>query len=102
MLMTTGQIAAALILVSFATVAGADTLPPPDHDDDIPGNDTMRAQPAVGVALGSLFVRFERTPLANIVKRVPGARVGHRGDAGESQYYVCLTNHLKKPRDLAF
>jgi hypothetical protein len=41
--------------------------------------------------MGRLFVRFERTTLAHVIKEARVGAIGHRGDAGGSEHYLCFT-----------
>jgi hypothetical protein len=47
--------------------------------------------PSEGFALGSVPVRFEKTTLGEIAAAVSEGVMEHRGDAGESEYWLCYS-----------
>jgi|CXWL01.1.fsa_nt_gi hypothetical protein len=47
--------------------------------------------PLTKIALGKLDVIFERTTLSEILRSAGVGKIEHRGDAGDSQYWVCYT-----------
>lgn len=42
--------------------------------------------------MGTFRVRFERTTLDDIRRAASAGEIAHRGDAGESAYWLCYTN----------
>jgi hypothetical protein len=52
---------------------------------------TLTTPPTSTVLLGSLKLEFERTTLTEIRKAVGVGEIGHRGDAGDSEYWLCYS-----------
>lgn len=79
-----------VFLVLAANVIAAP--PPPDYPS---GEVTWRASlsraPTKGLTLGRLHVRFEETTLAQVGRAASTGKIAHRGDAGESVYWLCYT-----------
>jgi hypothetical protein len=60
----------------------------PDLDNLSP---TLVSSPVSTVLLGALTVEFERTTLADIQKSASAGVINHKGDAGDSQYWICYS-----------
>ena len=95
MMITTSTIAAGIIGIAVSSAA-SQTLEPPSRPEEIPGEGTLKIQPAVGVLMGQQFVRFERTTLAEVLRAAGRGSIAHHGDAGGSEYFLCYTQ-LSKP-----
>jgi hypothetical protein len=70
----------------------AQTPPPTVPFNAINAKATMTRSPATGLHMGTLFVRFERTTLDDVRRAASVGAIVHRGDAGESAYWLCYTN----------
>ena len=68
------------------------TTPPPHGPsyDAITWPMSMHMAPAHGVSLGNFRIAFEETTLDAVRVRA-GGTVSHRGDAAESEYWLCYT-----------
>jgi hypothetical protein len=55
------------------------------------GDATLRSQPAVGLRMGKLFVRFERTTLAELIAAARVGAIERSAEGHASSYFVCLT-----------
>jgi hypothetical protein len=69
--------------------------PPPEAPPPAEQALSHMAAPLSGVHLGSLHLVFEHTTLAD-VQRTAAEPVKHRGEAGESLYWICYT--VQSPR----
>jgi hypothetical protein len=82
--------ASAAMAASCPSSAAEDNYPP-----EIPKIDgirsTLSAPPVKELRLGSLKVEFERTTLLDIVRALGIGTIRHRGDASESEYWLCFT-----------
>lgn len=52
----------------------------------------MKSRPATGLNMGMFRVRFERTTLEDVRRAASIGEIAHRGDAGESTYWLCYTS----------
>jgi hypothetical protein len=89
--MSTVNTAIAFMLGIATSCMAAQTLEPPTRPDEVRGEGTLRMQPAVGLRMGQLFVRFESTGLSDVLKSAGRGTIGHHGDAGGSEYFLCFT-----------
>ena len=81
----------ALMLGIATSCVAAQTLEPPARSDEVRGKGTLRIQPAVGLRMGQLFVRFETTRLSDVLNSAERGTIGRHGDAGGSEYFLCFT-----------
>lgn len=68
--------------------------PPPTVDESISSSRRSwqaTSKPSAGLRMGNLEVKLERTTLAEIVAATNLGTIRHRGDAGESVYWLCYT-----------
>ena len=84
---TTVAVIGVLLLTSGP--AAAETTPPPFKLNPAAAASTLRAPLAIDLRLGRLSVRFERTTLREMQRAVGSGQIAHRGDAGESTYWLC-------------
>jgi hypothetical protein len=70
----------------------AETPPPVSPFDAITWEPTLKARPSSGIRMGSFRVRFEKTTLDEVRHAASIGDIAHRGDAGESTYWLCYTN----------
>jgi hypothetical protein len=68
-----------------------DALAPPElpNIDDL--RPTLRVSPVSNVLLGTLVIKFESTTLDDILDAAGAGEINHRGDAGDSQSWICYT-----------
>jgi hypothetical protein len=82
--------ASVAMVASCPASAAEDNYPP-----EIPKVDgirsTLSAPPVKELHLGNLKVEFERTTLSDIVRALGVGTIRHRGDASESEYWLCFT-----------
>jgi hypothetical protein len=83
------------ILASTAFASFAQTPPPASPFDAMTWTATRKAAPSSGVRMGTLFVRFEKTTLDDVRRAAAVGAIAHRGDAGESVYWLCYTSLSK-------
>src|SRR5271154_36263 len=86
------SVIASILVGSTLGAAAANTLEPPARPDEVRGEGTLKVQPAVGIRMGGLFVRFETTTLSELLGFANAGAIGHHGDAGGSEYFVCYTS----------
>ncbi len=80
------------VLVALAVPlppAVAETTPPPFSFDGATPRPTLLAPPPVDLRLGQLRIRFGRTTLRDLQVATGKGIIAHRGDAGESKYWLC-------------
>jgi hypothetical protein len=70
----------------------AETPPPVAPFDAITWKATMKRKPSTGLRMGAFRVRLERTTLDDVRRAASVGDIAHRGDAGESAYWLCYTN----------
>jgi hypothetical protein len=80
------------ILASTAFASFAQTPPPASPFDAMTWKATRKVSPSAGVRMGTLFVRFEKTTLEDVRRAASVGDIAHRGDAGESTYWLCYTS----------
>jgi hypothetical protein len=56
----------------------------------------MKSTPASSLLLGSVKVVFDKTTLDEARRHIGSGEIQHRGDAGESVYWLCYSNHAPK------
>lgn len=79
-------------LISATLSSFAETPPPMAPFDAITWEATMKRKPSTGFKMGAFPVRFERTTLNDVRRAAPVGEIAHRGDAGESAYWLCYTS----------
>lgn len=80
------------ILIVASVNAFAETPPPAAPFDAINWKATIKQRPSTGLHMGTLPVRFEKTTLDDVRRAASTGEIAHRGDAGESVYWLCYTN----------
>lgn len=80
------------ILIGASHSSFGETPPPLAPFDAITWNATMKRKPSTGLRMGTFRVRFERTTLDDVRRAASVGEIAHRGDAGESTYWLCYTN----------
>ena len=80
------------VLVSASLSAFAETFPPIAPFDAITWKATMKRKPSTGLKMGTFRVRFESTTLDDVRRAASVGAIAHRGDAGESAYWLCYTS----------
>ena len=78
-------------LMCLAAAATATTPPPSPPRDTMDWKAVSREAPSDGFVLGSLVVGFEKTRLDQIIAATGKGAIDHRGDAGESEYWLCYS-----------
>lgn len=79
---------AIIVLLFTSGTVSADTSPPFKREGAEP-EPTLRAPLTIDLRIGDLRVQFERTTLRDVQKAVGSGRIAHRGDAGDSTYWLC-------------
>jgi hypothetical protein len=79
--------------VMFVIAAPANTPPPSIGEAPSEWTPSWRAasKPSDGLAMGKLTVKFEQTPLSEVLGAVKSGFIQHQGDAAESVYWLCYT-----------
>lgn len=80
------------ILIGASHSSFAETPPPVAPFDAITWKATLKRKPSTGLRMGAFRVRFERTTLDDVRRAASVGEIAHRGDAGESAYWLCYTN----------
>jgi hypothetical protein len=80
------------ILIGVPVSSLAETPPPVAPFNAITWKATMKRKPSTGFRMGALRVRFEKTTLDDVRRAASVGEIAHRGDAGESAYWLCYTN----------
>ena len=80
------------ILIAAFRNSFAETPPPTAPFDAITWKATMNRKPSTGINMGSFRIRFESTTLDDVRRASSVGEIAHRGDAGESAYWLCYTN----------
>ena len=80
------------LLTAISFVAFADTPPPKAPFDAVTWGATLKAEPSLGMKMGSFYVRLEKTTLDDVRRATSMGDIAHQGDAGESVYWLCYTN----------
>lgn len=80
------------IVIGASHSSFAETPPPVAPFDAITWKATMKRKPSTGLKMGTFRVRFERTTLDDLRRAASVGEIAHRGDAGESAYWLCYTN----------
>ncbi|MCW5650243.1 MAG: hypothetical protein KIS62_10890 [Ramlibacter sp.] len=75
----------------FAREAIAQPAPPPFDMSGTRPDLSVSVPPISGIRLGQLKVAFEQVPLARLRALAGVGEIAHRGDAGESTYWLCYT-----------
>jgi len=84
-----------LIAVAIGSVPGmvlASTPPPHLPFQDVHWAASMKSPPTRGIALGKLYVEFEKTTLADVRHAASIGTIDHQGDASESIYWLCYSH----------
>lgn len=58
---------------------------------------TLERKPSTTLRMGTLRIRLEQTTLDDIRRAASAGKVAHRGDAGESIYWLCYTSATHYP-----
>lgn len=90
-----------LLITSLMCCVGAATAatpPPAPPLSEMNWRASSREAPSDGFVLGSTAVRFEKTTLDEIVAATREGAIDHRGDAGESEYWLCYSLPLEAQR----
>lgn len=75
--------------LNAASVTGFNPPPKMPNMDNLPS--TLTSPPTSKVLLGKLVVEFERTTLGEVQKSAGVGSIQHRGDAGDSEDWLCYT-----------
>lgn len=78
-------------LMCFAVAATATNPPPSPPQDTMNWKALSREAPSDGFLLGSMLVGFEKTTLGEIIAATGKGAIDHRGDAGDSEYWLCYS-----------
>lgn len=78
-------------LVSASPSSFAEIAPPSAPFDATTWKATMKRKPSTGLEMGAFRVRFEKTTLDEVRRAAAAGEIAHRGDAGESAYWLCYT-----------
>jgi hypothetical protein len=80
------------ILAATAFASFAQTPPPVSPFEAITWKATRNDAPSSGLRMGMFFVRFEKTTLDDVRRAASVGDIAHRGDAGDSAYWLCYTS----------
>lgn len=80
------------ILIGACVNSFAETPPPAAPFEAMTWKATMKRNPSTGLRMGAFRVRFEKTILDDVRRAAARGEIAHRGDAGESVYWLCYTN----------
>jgi hypothetical protein len=80
------------IIVIASINAFAETPPPATPFDAMNGRAAIKQRASTGLHMGTLLVRSEKTTLDDVRRAASVGAIAHRGDAGESAYWLCYTN----------
>lgn len=72
-------------------VASATAGTPPPEQPTRGWNSSLTKEPTGGIYLGSYGITFEKTTLDDVVRATALGSIAHKGDAGESVYWLCYT-----------
>lgn len=80
------------IVIGPSLESFAQAPPPATPFEQLNWKATMSRKPSAGVRMGAFAVRFESTTLDDVRRAASVGQVSHRGDAGESVYWLCYTS----------
>ncbi len=83
-----------LLSLPALAIPGNPTLPPPAGANVDAIVSTMTTPPALDVSMGERHVELEHTTLADVTHQAGIGTIHHRGDAADSQYWLCYTTTL--------
>lgn len=86
---------AALATVGRAAVAAEDSDGPPDLPQAASAASTLQAAPDTDLSLGRFVVRLEKTTLKEVVALIRAGTIKHKGDAGDSETWLCYSASRK-------
>lgn len=89
-----------LVLAAAAASVCAQETPPPKlpFGSSLPEKPRSITKPAAQLTAGTFEVHFEETTLAQVASRFGSGRVQHRGDASETEYWLCYTAQAETPQ----
>ncbi|MFZ1626056.1 MAG: hypothetical protein WAU48_14910 [Gammaproteobacteria bacterium] len=90
--MTRSHLVATGVLLSLPAFAAT---PPPEIAFEMTWNATVQSKPATGLTMGLFKVTFEESTLDQVKNAALAGHIEHKGDAGESTYWLCYTNQTK-------
>jgi hypothetical protein len=70
----------------------AETPPPVTPFDAMTWKATLKHKPSTTLRMGTLRVQLEQTTLDDVRRAASAGKIAHRGDAGESIYWLCYTS----------
>jgi hypothetical protein len=70
----------------------AETLPPTPPFDAMTWTATLERKPSTTLQMGKLRVQLEQTTLDEVRRAASVGTIAHRGDAGDSVYWLCYTD----------
>ncbi len=82
-----------ILLIACSAAYSADITPPPRFPLEAAPVPTMKSAPASSLLLGDVKVIFDKTTLGEAMGQIKAGRIQHQGDAGESAYWLCYSNH---------
>jgi hypothetical protein len=77
----------------------AETPPPATPFDAMTWKATLERKPSTTLRMGTLRVRLEQTTLDDVRRAASAGKVAHRGDAGDSIYWLCYTGATREPAE---
>jgi hypothetical protein len=77
--------------ISFCPAIAPDDSSPPKIPSADGITNTLTTPAIKEIRMGDLKVEFERTTLPDVVRRLGVGKIQHRGDASESEYWLCFT-----------
>ncbi|MFC4763519.1 hypothetical protein [Dyella koreensis] len=92
------RIGVSFCLACCAGAVAASTPPPAPPISEMTWPSTSRGAPVDGLMLGPIAVHFEKTTLGDVVAANHLGVIDHRGDAGESEYWLCYSLPQKGQR----
>ena len=91
-------IVAAFSLMAPAYAAAQEaSVPPPFSVQEFSQGQSRLNAPARYLRLGPLDVRLDQTTLQTVAAAVGVGSIAHRGDAGDSEYWLCYTSSRPMP-----
>ncbi|ULU26785.1 hypothetical protein DYST_03733 [Dyella terrae] len=92
------RVVVSICLICCAGAVAASTPPPAPPISEMTWSPMSRGAPAGGLMLGPTAVHFEKTTLVDVVAATRLGMIDHRGDAGESEYWLCYSLPQKGQR----
>jgi hypothetical protein len=86
------------IVLGASSNAYAQTPPPAAPFDAMTWKATLKRKPPTTLQMGTLRIQLEQTTLDEVRRTASVGNIAHRGDAGDSVYWLCYTRSGLDPR----